>query len=50
MRRLESRVFEKPHDPSLDRGSQLDLSAVDELHNSDKRIPALPATVDQNTG
>jgi hypothetical protein len=56
-RRLDARVFEKPRDPSLDRRSQLDLSAVDEQRNSPDAdstqangFPVLPATVDQSTG
>jgi hypothetical protein len=54
---VASSWFEKPRDPSLDRRSQLDLSAVDEQRNfpdadstQTNGSPALPATVDQNTG
>jgi len=44
-RRLDAGAFEKPCDPSLDRRSQLDLSAVDEQRNlpdaehPDERFP-----------
>ena len=44
-RRFDAGAFEKPWDPSLDRRSQLDLSAIDEQRNlpdaehPDERFP-----------
>jgi hypothetical protein len=54
---IASSWSEKPRDPSLDRGSQLHLSAVDEQRNfldadstQTNGSLVLPATVDQTTG
>ena len=54
---IASGWFEKPRDPSLDRRSQLDLSAVDEQRNfpdadstQTNSSPVLPATVNSEHG